>query len=124
MLPHHFVLGMAMCCWLSKVLGIGDAERFWIDMKFIWPKNSATMVPDNAEIESFIFGCDRYNPASSYNGAKICKIWNEEDEMYDIGLEEWNITIDLNATPADSTTFEIITENMEWAKLAKKVKAG
>ena len=119
------VLGFVACRVTSKVLGIGEAERSWGDIKTIKSGKISAIISDVSEKQSIIYTCiesaiiKQYNYDKQLNENCSSLIWNEEDDAFDQQLEKWGVKT-LFSYKSETAKIELRSYIEDWGEMSMK----
>lgn len=87
------VLGKVACRVLSTLLGIGVAERSWGAVKHLKSGSRSHLGSDTTRMQATIFGAACIDKARivKKDNEKDTKLWNDEDEEFQLGLENFSL---------------------------------
>jgi hypothetical protein len=102
------VLGFLGARTTGKLLGIGSAERNWGEYKRANNK-FRPMDAETAEKQTLIFGAAHM---SDVLGSQA-KVWTEKDMQSDVGLEKFQVQVDMDATRVPTREFNNYIEDWE-----------
>ena len=115
------VLGKLACLILSKILGIGSAERHWKDVKRVASSSGRYKLDsDKVKMESTLVGqhCAAKSARCRESQSKAGKLWTEDD-FETLRLDRFGVDVDKlkNPTPRPQEIFRACRETWESVKL-------